>query len=110
MTGAIIKILLYAAVGIALFSTVGILIMKDVNDKLHYLAPPATVSVLLIAGAIAIEEGWSQATGKAIFCAVALALMNPVLTHATARAARIRELGHWNSRPNDSQNKRQAGD
>ena len=110
MTGTIIRILLFAGVAIALFSTIGVLVMKDVNEKLHYLAPPATLSVFIIAIAIAMEEGWSQATGKALFCAVALALMNPVLTHATARAARIREFGHWVSQPEESEPKRQAGD
>ncbi len=110
MTGIIIRILLYASVAIALFSTIGVLVMSNLNEKLHYLAPPATLSVFMIATAIAIEEGWSQATAKAFFCAVALALLNPVLTHATARAARVREFGHWVSRPEESERERQAGD
>ena len=110
MTGRIITVLLYAGVGTAGFSTLGLLVMRNVNEKLHYLAPSSTFSVFLIAFAIALEEGWAQATGKAIFCAIALALMNPVLTHATARAARIRELGRWQSPPEKRQPERQAGD
>jgi hypothetical protein len=57
-----------------------LLVVKKVDDKLHYLAPPATLSVVLIAIAISLEQGWSQATTKTIFCALAVLLMNPVLT------------------------------
>ena len=107
----IINILLYAAVATGLFSAIGLLVMKGLNERLHYLAPPSTLTVFLIAAAIAVQEGFSQATAKAILSAVALALMNPVLTHATARAARIREYGHWVSRPEERPRKEsRAGD
>ena len=106
----ITNILLYAAVATALFSTVGLLVMKGVNERLHYLAPPSTVSVSLIAVAIALQEGLSQATTKAALSAVALALMNAVLTHATARAARIREHGHWVSQPDEGPRKKHRAD
>jgi monovalent cation/proton antiporter MnhG/PhaG subunit len=82
--------------------------MKDFYDRLHYVAPPATLTIFLIAAAIVVEEGLSQATTKAILCAVAVALTNAVLTHATARAARIRQYGHWVSQPQERE--RQAGD
>jgi monovalent cation/proton antiporter MnhG/PhaG subunit len=107
-SGGTIDILLYVAIAAALFSSIGLLVMKGVNERLHYLAPMATLSPCLIAAAIAIQEGFSQAATKAIFSALALALMNPVLTHATARAARIREFGQWVSQPHERE--RQAGD
>jgi len=91
----LIQILVGLGVATALFSTIGVLVMKDINDKLHYLAPPATVSIALIAVAIALQEGASQATVKAVLCAFVIFITNPVLTHATARAARIRKFGHW---------------
>ena len=108
MSGVIISVLLFIAVATALFSTLGLVLMKDINERLHYLAPPSTVSVFLIAAAIVIKEGLSQATTKAILAAVALALTNPVLTHATARAARVRQYGHWVSQPEERE--REAGD
>ncbi|HLH30952.1 MAG TPA: monovalent cation/H(+) antiporter subunit G [Terriglobia bacterium] len=101
-----IHILIYAAIVIALFSVLGLLVMEDLNEKLHYLAPPATWSVALITAAIVLEEGASEATVKAILCALILLVTNPVLTHATARAARIREFGHWVSTKKDE---RRAG-
>jgi multicomponent Na+:H+ antiporter subunit G len=104
----IINLLLLIAVGAALLSTIGILVMKDFYDRLHYLAPPSTLSIFLVAVAIVIEEGASQATTKAILSAVFMALINPVVTHAMARAARIRTYGHWVSQPHEGE--RQAGD
>ena len=103
-----INVLLYAAVVTALLSAIGLLVMKSVNERLHYLAPVSTISTFLIAVAIFIQEGLSEASAKSLMSALALALMNPVLTHATARAARIREYGHWVSQPDEL--KRQAGD
>ena len=49
----------------------------------------------LLAAAIVVNEGFSSAGVKAILVALALLVTNPVLTHATARAARIRQFGEW---------------
>ena len=107
----IINILLYAAVATGLFSAIGLLVMKGLNDRLHYLGPPSTLGVFLIAAAIAVQEGLSAATTKAMLIAAALAVMNAVLTHATARAARVREYGHWVSQPEERPGKEsQTGD
>jgi|ERR1041385_1335638 monovalent cation/proton antiporter MnhG/PhaG subunit len=95
----LIYMLVVLGVATALFSTIGILVMKDINERLHYLSPPATLSIGLITVAIALQEGDSQATVKAVLCAFTFFVTNPVLTHATARAARIREFGHWVSEP-----------
>ena len=102
------NILLWIAVGAALFSALGIVVMKDFYERLHYLAPPSTLSIFLVAAAIVIEEGASQAATKSILAAVCLALVNPVITHAMARAARIRAYGHWVSQPHERE--RQTGD
>jgi len=42
-----------------------------------------------------IQEGWSVETGKTVLVLFVLLLVNAVLTHATARAARVRQYGHW---------------
>ena len=103
-----INILLWIAVVIGVLSAVGILIMRDFYQRLHYLGPPSTLSIVLVAAAIVVQEGASQATTKAILSAVALAIINPVVTHAMARAARIRAYGHWVSQPHEGE--RRAGD
>lgn len=97
----LIHILIEVAVAVSLFSTIGILVMEDINEKLHYLAPPATVGIGLITIAVVLQEGLSQASVKTLLCAFIVFVTNPVLTHATSRAARIREFGHWVSQPKE---------
>src|SRR5690242_13856223 len=71
------------------------LLMKDIYERLHYLAPPATISIISFAAAAIVDKHLSQAGIKALLIMVVLLVMNAVLTHATARAARIRQFGRW---------------
>ena len=52
-----------------------------------------------MAAAILLQEGISQSAVKAVIAAAILFIMNPILTHATARAARVHERGHWEADP-----------
>jgi multicomponent Na+:H+ antiporter subunit G len=96
-----IQVLLAFAVVVALLCCLGILVMKDFYERLHYMAPVATVSAFCILLAVLIQTGWGQATIKTALVFLVLLFMNAVLTHATARAARIRTLGHWTPDPNE---------
>lgn len=87
--------LLAGGVGIELACCVGVLVMRGVYDKLHYTAPASTLGVLAIAGAVLLREPFVGYGLKTILIALALLITNPVLTHAIARAARIRRFGHW---------------
>jgi multicomponent Na+:H+ antiporter subunit G len=87
--------LLVVGVGVTLFSCVGVLAMRDTYDRLHYTAPATTVAPVAIAAAVVLEERLSAAGIKAVLIALVLLVTNPVLTHATARAARIRQFGEW---------------
>jgi monovalent cation/proton antiporter MnhG/PhaG subunit len=91
----VVAILLTLGVGVELTCCVGVLVMRDAYDKLHYTAPATTVGSLAIAAAVVVSESLSQAGVKALLVFLALLVTNPVLTHATARAARVRELGAW---------------
>jgi multicomponent Na+:H+ antiporter subunit G len=93
--GLLVAALLVVGVGVTLACCVGVLVMRDAYDRLHYTAPATTIAPLAIAAAIVLEESFSAAGIKAVLVALALLITNPVLTHATARAARIRELGEW---------------
>jgi monovalent cation/proton antiporter MnhG/PhaG subunit len=90
-----IGVLLAIACAAVLVSAVGVLAARDAYAKLHYLAPAATIAVVAVAAAVVVREGLNQAGIKAILTGVVLFVMNPVLTHATARAARVRERGRW---------------
>jgi multicomponent Na+:H+ antiporter subunit G len=94
--GLLVAALLVVGVGVTLASCVGVLLMRDAYDKLHFTAPATTIAPLAIAAAIVLEERLSAAGLKALLVALALLVTNPVLTHATARAARIRQFGEWN--------------
>jgi len=85
-----VVILLVVGVGIELACCIGVLVMRDAHDKLHYIGPAAILGPIAVAGAIVIRESLSQAGVKAIITAALLIVANPVLTHATARALYIR--------------------
>ena len=97
--GVAVAALLAVGVGIELACCVGVLVMRNLYDKLHYTAPATTVGSLAIAAAIVVQESFTQAGIKAILVFAIMLVTNPVLTHATARAARVRELGHWQPGP-----------
>ncbi|HEX6675806.1 MAG TPA: monovalent cation/H(+) antiporter subunit G [Actinomycetes bacterium] len=90
-----VAVLLTLGVGVELVCCVGVLVMRDAYDKLHYTAPATTVGSLAVAAAVVVSESFSQVGIKALLVFVALLVTNPVLTHATARAARVRQLGAW---------------
>lgn len=86
-----IEILVYAAAATALLSPWLMLRMKDEYQMMHFMSPPASLSAILITVAIFLQQGRKPESFKALFITVVLLLMNSVVTHATARAFRIRE-------------------
>ena len=81
---------------------VGVFVMRDAYDQLHYTGPAAIVGPLAFAAAIVVREGVSQAGVKAVLVAVLLMVANPVLTHATGRALYIRRRDHIESADADA--------
>jgi monovalent cation/proton antiporter MnhG/PhaG subunit len=95
-------ILLGIAMASAVLSAVGLLVSGDVYERLHYMSPVASVGVVAVAAAVVVQEFVSQAGLKAILMAAVIFFMNPILTHATARAARVHRLGQWQPKPEDN--------
>jgi monovalent cation/proton antiporter MnhG/PhaG subunit len=91
-------LLLGAAVALAIVCSIGLLVMRDAYQRLHFSAPVVTLSMLLICIAVFIEERDSQARIKVVLIYVLMLVMNSVLSHATGRAIRIRRTGHWDAR------------
>jgi len=87
--------LLILSLAVALFSCIGLTFVRGYFNRLHYLAPVTTVSTTLLLAAVLVKYGWAQPTIKMFLVWGVLLLINSVLTHATARAARVREHGHW---------------
>jgi monovalent cation/proton antiporter MnhG/PhaG subunit len=88
-------VLLGAAVLVALLSAVGIAVMRDPYQRLHFISPPASLSALLVVLALLAYEPQKQAALKAFVVAFVLYFMNAIVTHATARAHFVRENGTW---------------
>jgi multicomponent Na+:H+ antiporter subunit G len=86
MVGALLFI---GVLGFA-FTSIGLLFAKDLYDQIHYLAPGSLVGSIAFGAAVLVHEGFSQSGTKAILIVILLLLSNPVLSHATARAGRVR--------------------
>jgi multisubunit Na+/H+ antiporter MnhG subunit len=97
--GMISGALLAAGVLAVLLSCLGILLVRDAYDKLHYAAPANTIAPVAIAAAVVVRDGLGQLGIKALVVAAVLVSTNAALTHATARAARIHQYGRWTVAP-----------
>ena len=78
-------ILLVAGVTTAVLGCLGVLVMRDALDRLHYTGA-LTAAALLIGAAVLVRESFSLIGDRAIIVAVLVLVTNPVLTHATGRA------------------------
>ena len=91
----VVDMLLALAVLIVLASSVGILVMPDAYQKLHYVTPISVVAPVLVGVAVLIQSGWSTRSAQTWLALLFVVVASPVLSHATIRAARIRETGDW---------------
>jgi multisubunit Na+/H+ antiporter MnhG subunit len=80
---------------------IGMWAMRQPIQALHYLALPASVGVTALTVAVWLEEGNTQASWKTLLIGLVLLGINSVVAHATARAFRARELGHWEPQDGD---------
>jgi monovalent cation/proton antiporter MnhG/PhaG subunit len=87
-------ILLIAGGTIELLAVLGLCVMRDLYDRLHYVGLVG-FGTLLIAVAVVFRESFSLIGDKALLVGVVLVTTGPVLAHVTARSMRIREHGRW---------------
>jgi multicomponent Na+:H+ antiporter subunit G len=91
-------VLLGLAVAVVLISSLGVLVMRDVYQKLHFVTPISLIAPALVAVAVLVQQGYSENTVETWLALFFLFVASPFLTHATIRAARIRETGDWRLR------------
>ena len=96
----IVGILLGTAAGLTVASSLGMALMRDVYQRLHFVSPVA-VAALLVAAAVWVSKPEIQAGVKSTVTAVILLVMNGVLGHATARATRLKRTTRWTVEPGD---------
>ncbi|HSU58173.1 MAG TPA: monovalent cation/H(+) antiporter subunit G [Bryobacteraceae bacterium] len=99
---ALVWVLLAIGVLGFLLCALGLLLTRDFYDQLHFLAPASLIGAVAIPAAILVHDGFSQTAVKAILIAILLFWANPVLTHASARAGRIRRKGQWPPTDNET--------
>ena len=80
--------------GLCVVATLGVTVMRDWQDRVHYPGL-SSFGVFLIALAILVRESFSVIGDKALAAGVLLLLTGPVLLHTTLRSGRIRSLGDW---------------
>jgi multicomponent Na+:H+ antiporter subunit G len=86
-------ILLFLGILIEWIACIGLLRMRTPYDRLHAAAPVNILPPIFVAAAVLVSAGLSQSGIKATLIALALLFTSPVVTHATARAARNRQVG-----------------
>lgn len=90
----LVAILLAIGVAAQLTGVVGVLAARNVYDRLHFTGPASIFGPLALALAIVLDEGpVSQAGLKSMLVALLVLSLNPILVHASARAAFVRERG-----------------
>lgn len=87
-------VLLCAGCGLGVVATIGVAVMRDWQDRLHYVSL-SSFGVFLISLSILVRESFSVIGNKALATGVLLVLAGPVMVHATLRSGRIRTLGDW---------------
>lgn len=86
--------MLILGVLLELFAVLGVVVMRDVYDRLHYVGV-AGYGALLIGISILVRESWSLIGDKSFATGAILVVIGPVLVHTTARSFRTRKLGDW---------------
>ena len=89
----LVGVLLAAAVAVQWLCCLGVLRMRGAYNRLHFLGPASLLGPGLIAGAVLVDGASAEGSVKAVLLAVILLTMGPVVSHALARAARVRETG-----------------
>ena len=90
----IAAVLLIAGIALELLAVLGLLVMRDVYDRLHYVGL-AGYGALLIGIAILVRESFSLIGDKALATGLVLVVIGPILVHTTVRSFRTREAGDW---------------
>ncbi|MCW2720881.1 monovalent cation/H(+) antiporter subunit G [Pseudonocardia sp.] len=81
----VVLVLLAAGVLVAVASAVGAVLVREAATRLHFLTPVTSVAGPLLGAALAVENGWSSATGQVLVVVLLLVVTGPVLGSATGR-------------------------
>ncbi|MFL5945698.1 MAG: cation:proton antiporter [Gaiellaceae bacterium] len=89
----IVDALLAAGVGAELICCIGVVVMRNAFDRLHYAGAATTIGPILVGAAVLVRESVSAGGLQTVATVAVLFLLSPVVQIATARAARRIEYG-----------------
>jgi multicomponent Na+:H+ antiporter subunit G len=85
---AVVWALVAAGVAAQVFVCLGVVLMRDTLDRLHYTGA-STVGVACLCAAVVVSESASLIGLKAILTGAFMLVTGPVVVHATARAIHL---------------------
>ena len=88
MRDAVTWVLVGAGVAVQVFACLGVMLMRDALDRLHYVGASA-VGIACVCAGVLVSAGPSLIGLKALLTAGFLLVTGPVLAHATARAIHL---------------------
>ncbi len=92
---AVLAVILLVCGGVLeLLAVLGLCVMRDVYDRLHYVGL-AGFGGLLIGVSIAVRESFSLIGDKSLLVGAVLVFAGPVMVQTTVRSLLIREHGDW---------------
>jgi multicomponent Na+:H+ antiporter subunit G len=93
------SVLLAVGVLLQLACCLGLLVIRDTFDQLHLLSAAGAIGPVAIAAAVIVEHGLSSFGIKAVLVTVMIGLTGPIMTHAIAKATRVRREGGLRAGP-----------
>lgn len=107
MIAHVATIVLLAIGAVAVWiGVLGVLLMPGFYNRLHFMGITGTIGVAGVTAAVLVQEQLRAPGIKTVLIIVILLVMNPVLTHATARAARTCQFGDWRLQPNNGRGRK----
>ncbi len=85
----------------ALACSIGVAVARGCYTRLHYVGPLAIASPTTITLALVVDGAAIAVVAKMVLVTLVLIVAGTVLTHATARAERVRRYGHWAAQPGE---------
>ncbi|HJS95748.1 MAG TPA: monovalent cation/H(+) antiporter subunit G [Solirubrobacteraceae bacterium] len=92
---AVVAVVLLIAGGLLeVIAVLGICVMRDAYDRLHYPGLAGFGAFLICLGVL-IRESFSLVGDKALLVGLILVFTGPILVQTSLRSLLIRELGDW---------------
>jgi monovalent cation/proton antiporter MnhG/PhaG subunit len=88
-----VDLLLAVGVSAELICCLGVVVMRTTADRLHYVSAGYTVGPFFVLAAVLVREQLSQIGLDSLAAVLLLFLLGPVVTHATARTIRLKDVG-----------------